>query len=226
MLILISHGSGGIGGNELRLAETFLSKGYNIGLLDYFSKFGIDSLGWIDHGPYIDLHECTFSDMFDFTMPQYDKIVHIGSSLGGYLGLYHSNHFVKNYCFYPGIIALTPKLLSNDYTNTTVFLAKNDNWCDNYIDFENHCLVPPISTIVPNTHHGFMIPNKNREILITKYNTTSKILSNDEFNTLKPNTHSFAKHFSEKNNQTIILQSNEKYSIMCIDQILKEITDL
>ena len=116
--------------------------------------------------------------------------------------------------------------MSNDYVNTTVFLAKNDNWCDNYNDFEAHCLMPPISTTVPNTHHGFMIPNKNREILITKYNTTSKILSNSEFDTLKPNTHSFAEHFSEKNNQTIVLQSNEKYSIMCINQILKEIAYL
>jgi hypothetical protein len=225
LLVLISHGSGGVGAGEYHIAESMLANGYTVGILDYFSAYGIQSLGWVDHGPHMDLHDVLFKDMFDIQFPEYKKIVHIGSSLGGYFGLYHSDKFIKNYCFYPGIIALTNQLLLADYSNTTVFSAANDDWCDNYTDFESQCRTPP-HKIVVDAHHGFLITDKSREILVTKYNTTARVLSITDFNKMKPNIYSFKTRFTKIENLKIHLQNHPECSTMCINHILAEITHL
>ena len=222
-LIVISHGSSGVGSAEQNIAYQFLSRGYNVAILDYFTKYNIESLGWIDFGPYMDTHDCTFEKMFDINFPEYENYIHIGCSLGGYFGLYHAEKFTKNYCFYPGIIAVTQELLDKDYTNTTVFIPSGDTWCDNYPQFEQLLKTPPEVIHMENTFHGYMLEDKDREILITKYNTTDTILSKDQFSELKPNAHSFIKLFPSRVNETIRLKSSKKHANISLNYILKDI---
>lgn len=205
------------------MAQQLLINGYNVAILDYFTKYNIQSLGWIDHGPHMDRHSCTFEQMFDIELPKYENYIHIGCSLGGYYGLYHAQKFTKNYCFYPGILGVTQKMIEQDYSNTTVFLPTFDSWCTNYAAFKEMCANPPKEYVVPDCYHGFMLSNKDREILITKYNTTQRILSNEQLGQLRPNHYTFALLFPGFHNEKIRLQSNEEYSIMCLNYILEEI---
>ena len=223
---MLSHGSGGPGASEERLRDFFIARGYTVGIVDYFTANGISSLGWMDQGPFADFYDATFKQIFDIKFPDWDKIVHLGFSLGGYVGLLHSEKFVKNYCFYPGIVGVTQDLLNKDYSNTTVILPELDTWCDNYYDFHQQCKSPPELLSITGAYHGFVLPNKQREILVTKYNTTGRILSSNEFNQLKFHHETLTETFVEKQNQIIRLQSNDKYSIMCLTKILSEIQDL
>lgn len=224
--MLLSHGSSGPGESENRIAKFFLSHGYSVGIIDYFTAHGIKSLGWIDHGPCMDQYTATFKDIFDIDFPVHDKIVHIGFSLGGYVGLLHSERFIKNYCFYPGIIALTGQLLEKDYSNTTAIIPSGDTWCDNFFSFYNQCKSPPTVDIAQDSYHGFMLPNKDREILITKYNTTGSVLSIEEFESLQFNCETLKTVFPDSVNQIIKLQSHPEYSIMYLNKILSEIENL
>jgi len=225
-LVVISHGSSGVGSAENNIAQQFLLKGYNVAILDYFTKYNIESLGWIDHGSYMDKHSCTFEQMFDIELPKYENYVHIGCSLGGYFGLYHAQKFIKNYCFYPGIIAVTQDLIEKDYSNTTVFLPSKDTWCDNYKDFEFMLDNAPDVIYMQDVYHGYMLDDKDREILITKYNTTSRILSNKQFSELRPNHYSFALLYPERVNEKIRLQSSKSHATMSLNFIFKELQDL
>jgi len=222
-LIVISHGSSGVGSAEQNIAQQFLVKGYNVAILDYFTKYNIESLGWIDFGPYMDKHSCTFEQMFNIELPEYKNYIHIGCSLGGYYGLYHAQKFVKNYCFYPGVIAVTQDLIEKNYSNTTVFIPSKDTWCDNYKDFELMLKTPPNVIHMDNAYHGYMLENKDREILISKYNTTSRILSNEQFSQLRPNHYAFALLYPERVNETIRLKSNKQHAILSVNYILKEL---
>tara|TARA_B100000035_G_scaffold129276_1_gene109910 strand:- start:1172 stop:1921 length:750 start_codon:yes stop_codon:yes gene_type:complete len=222
-LIVISHGSSGVGSAEQNIAYQFLTKGYNVAILDYFTKYDIESLGWIDFGPYMDKHSSTFEQMFDIELPEYKNYIHIGCSLGGYYGLYNAQKFIKNYCFYPGIIAVTQELIDKDYSNTKVFIPSGDTWCDNYKDFELMLKNPPEVINVPNAFHGYMLEDKDREILITKYNTTDRILSNEQFSQLRPNHYAFALLYPERVNETIRLKSNKKHATMSLNNIFKEL---
>lgn len=225
-LVLLSHGSSGPGESEQQIAEFFLANGYQVGLVDYFSPHNIDSLGWIDFGPYADTYTASFREIFDIKWPENQKIIHIGFSLGGYVGLLNAEKFTKNYCFYPGIVAVTQQLIDKDYTNTTVVLPEYDDWCDNYQKFNSMCKNPPKTSVAHGCYHGFMLPDKDREILITKYNTTERVLSSQEFNDLQFHYDVLTQAFPDKINQKIRLRSNKKYSIIYLNQILQEIQDL
>lgn len=222
ILILISHGSGGLGSAEYNAAEYFLSKGYRVGFLDYFSKYNISNLWWSGHATDRDCHTVSFNDMLtNITFPN-DKIVHIGFSLGGFFGIINADKFYKNYCFYPGIIAFTDKMLNADYKNTTVFQAEFDNWCY-YDPFGSYCKFPPTSIIIKNTFHGFMIPDKDYSVEIAIYNFPKKVISDEEFKSIMPNHDVLGKKYGYTN-RTIRLKYDKESCIMCLAQIYKEIT--
>ena len=217
IMILISHGSGGVGNAEYFCAETFLKKGYKVSIQDYFSKHKIKNLWWNYEEEFIDNHNITFAEMLD--CPVTGKIIHIGFSLGGFLGILNAERFYKNYCFYPGIIGITNKMTNKDYSNTTVFTALKDEWCD-YDHFENAIGVAP-NRIQIDAYHGFMIPGKDKEITIAKYHFPKHVISDEEFNNLKPNHQQLSKYgFDEK---TIRLQFNKEYANECYNYIGKNI---
>jgi hypothetical protein len=218
ILILISHGSGGTGDAELNAATFFLARGYKVGLIDYFTKWGIDKLWWCYQKGCIDEHSVSFEQMLtDHQFPYEDRIIHIGFSLGGTFGLLNAERFEKNFCFYPGIIGITEKLVSKDYSNTTVFVAELDNWCDNYNDFELLVARPPTRINVTG-HHGFMIPNKDKLFDGAKYNIPSIIMSQDEFSCIRP-SHSYLSSKYGYTEEKIRLKYNEESCILCLSYI-------
>lgn len=223
-MVYISHGSGGVGSNEWNIASFFLSAGYTVAILDYFSKHGIVKLLWDYNPKSTDNYSISFNDMLTANIPNYKKIVHIGCSLGGFFGLQQSIHFTKNYCFYPGVLAFTNAMLLKDYSNTTVFFANMDNWCDNYFSFHNQCTTPPAVKTV-DAYHGFMIPNKDVVIPVAKYNFPITPISQDEFDNLVPNHTRLSLTYGYTKSE-ILLQHNEEHCIMCLNHILKEINEL
>lgn len=224
ILILISHGSGGIGNAEKSTAEYFLKKGFKVGLLDYFTKWQIrnNNLNWYCKR-FKDDYSVTFEEMFSINFPQ-DKIIHIGFSLGGFLGIVNSTKFIKNYCFYPGILGFTKKLTEQDFTNTTVYIAEFDNWCDNFKNFESYCKFPPTTVFLKNSYHGYMIPNKDRELPVSKYYFPKNIMSYEEYKSLKPN-HDYLASVYGFENEKIRLLSNPNSCIICLTSILKEVNE-
>lgn len=211
LLILISHGSGGIGDAEWNAAEFFLKNGYKVGLLDYFSKWNVSKLFWCYKEHLRDNHSVSFNTMLtDITLPD-EKIVHIGFSLGGYLGLLNNDKFYKNFCFYPGILGY---LGQENFDNTTVIIAENDNWCTFNNTFVN-------TWIAKDCYHGFMIPNKDRDIPVAKYNFPTA-MTHKQYLKLIPN-HNYLTSVYGHTEETIRLKSNEKYSIMYLNKILESL---
>lgn len=222
-MILISHGSGGVTSAETSLSKFFLKNGFTVGIVDYFSKWGIKKVNWGYFDPIIDSHSVTFKDMFESINLNFSKqVVHIGLSLGGTLGLYHSNKFFKNYCFYPGIIGFTNSMVNRDYSNTTVFLAEHDNWCDNYKYFESNCILPPKKLNIPNVYHGFMSPRKNKTIDVARYNMGVEIISEKDFFDLLPNFCYLSEKYSY-DKAVVKLKHDKTQSTICKEYILKEI---
>ena len=117
ILVLISHGSGGIGAAEYNCARYFLQHGYRVGLLDYFSKWNIPKLFWNYQPNRQDDYYVTFDTILTKVELPDEKIVHIGFSLGGYFGILNNQKFYKNFCFYPGILGLHD---DKNYDNTTL----------------------------------------------------------------------------------------------------------
>jgi len=216
-LILISHGSGGIGEAEYATAEYFLSKGYRVGLLDYFSKYKIENLWWNYEERFRDDHRVSFETMLtDFILPYQYKIVHIGFSLGGFLGILNSHKFYKNYCFYPGVLGATKEMIEKDYSNTTVFVANKDEWCD-YDSFETLCTTSP-ERIDIDAYHGFMIPNKDKEITVAKYCLPRTTINSTEFYNLHP-CHVWLDFKYGYNPKTIRLRYSKEDAIICLKHI-------
>jgi dienelactone hydrolase len=224
LLVLISHGSGGVGAAEHATAEFFLQQGYIVGINNYFGKHNIQCLFWAEDDHVRDEYDVSFAQMLtDIDFPNY-KIAHIGFSLGGFLGLLNVNRFVRNYCFYPGILGMTSSLIEKDYSNTTTFLATQDNWTkEGYDVFESLALAPP-TKVECDAHHGFMIPDKNREIFIAKYNLPKRVMKETEFAALKPNHFYLSKKYGHYM-ETILLQSNEKCSILALDKITQDLNE-
>ena len=226
ILILISHGSGGIGAGERFLTKFWIDNGYTVGLLDYFTPHKVKKLYWTDHPLRADDYDATFTQMFTLPVLPYKKVVHIGLSLGAALGIHNANQFVKNFCFYPGMIAATQEHLNTDYNNTICFVAGNDNWCNDYYRaFESQCKTPPKRIDVPKATHGFMIPWKNKTIPVVKYQNPAMLVSKNVFDLLGPNHKILSQHFSYEH-QNIRLLYDKKSRIMCNNIMLEEVRDI
>lgn len=194
-LILISHGSGGIGEAEKHTAKFFIEQGYKVGIIDYFRPYNIKKLWWNYEEKFLDLHDTTFDNMLRLTHSFNEEIIHIGFSLGGFYGIQNSEKFLLNFCFYPGIFCFTNNHIEKDYSNTTVFTAGQDTWCNNYQSFSSLCKVPPAEIKIENAHHGFMIPDKHNKFTVAKYNFPVLPISLENFKSLKPNHYYLTEKF-------------------------------
>lgn len=222
MTIFISHGSGGVGDAERYTAEYFLNAGYKVMMLDYFSKYGIENLWWTFKEHIRDDHKTPFYNILtDFDIPCQDKIIHIGFSLGGFLGIINHDRFTHSYNFYPGVLGFTDTMTKKNYCDTTVFIAELDEWCDIYDDFEMHCNQPP-RTIRFDAHHGFMIPNKNRCIPIAKYHLPTVPISEEEFTTMRPSYYQLSERYGY-DEKDITLLGNDDLRMQCLEMIKEEI---
>jgi|TARA_B100001093_G_scaffold228914_1_gene219530 hypothetical protein len=223
MKIVISHGSGGIGSAETFARDFFESKGYEVHLIDYFTPHGIKNLWWSD-GDKQDDHDITFSKMFDVEFPKGD-IMHIGFSLGAFLGLIHHKRFIKNYLFYPGCIAITQSMLDVDYSTATVIVGTEDNGQNKYNIFKDMLKHPPSSHhYAPHAHHAFMLDEIDRTFKMVRYGNLGKVLSQQEFDELKPNHKYLSERYGHSSKETT-LKSDNNYRLQYLTMIEKEISE-
>lgn len=213
-LVYISHGSGGLGEGEWDIASFFLKNNYQVALLDYFSCYNIHKLFWDYRDHNQDHHTTPFKTLFDNAIiPDFDKIIHIGCSLGGFFGIHRAKDFTKNYCFYPGMLAFTKFHIENDYRNTTVIVGKKDNWCDNYQTFHNSCLFPP-KLIEVDAYHGFMNTRKNVKIPVAKYHLAKNVCTDNEFAEMIPNHKWLSTKFTFEKSQILLRGSKKEHKIL------------
>jgi dienelactone hydrolase len=187
MKILISHGSGGITAAEADTRDFLVAEGYDVQMLDYFTQHGINSVRWSPtNNP--SNYDVTFEEMFDIEFPS-DDIIHIGFSLGGFLGLVHNEKFVHNFLFYPAILGFTQAMLERDYTNTTVFLGSEDAGKSKYEKFQNQAVNPPSNVhLLQGAHHAFMVDGIDRQFDMVQYDGNyGDLMGHDEFCELRPN---------------------------------------
>lgn len=207
MKIVISHGSGGIGSAETFARDFFESKGYNVELIDYFTPHGIDRLRWSEREP--DNYDVTFEKMFDIEFPRGD-LVHIGFSLGAFLGIVNHTKFIKNYLFYPGVLGMTQKMLDVDYSNASVITCSNDKGKYKYDKFKSLLKNPPLMNyVLPHAHHAFMIEDIDFKFNMVRYNTTDNIMSSEEFSQLKPNHKYLSDRYGHTTTPTHLLFDKE-----------------
>lgn len=193
--------------------------------MDYFTKHGINKLSWEYDPVRQDRYTVPFKYMFDdAAMPSYDKIVHIGCSLGGFFGIYKSECFTRNYCFYPGMIAFTDQMLEKDYGNTVVITGELDTWCDNYHIFNNQCRNPP-SLVKVNATHGFMIPGKDKTIYIAKYRLPAHAMSETDFERMIPNHQWLSEKFGFDQSEILLLH-DETNCNRILNHILEEVDNI
>ena len=223
-LILISHGSGGIGSAEYNVARYFISRGYSVGILDYFSKYGIDKIIWrAEPVELTDEYDVTFYQMLtDIQWPD-EPIIHIGFSLGGLLGLLNAERFVKNFCYYPGILFYTQELLDKNYLNTTIFKAENDNWCTDTDEFVSKCSMPPVVESCP-AGHGFMKPDYDYTIPVAMFRSNETVLPLDTARQLRVSFKQLSSMF-DYHVETVRLKSDWASMIATLNYIRSSISN-
>tara|TARA_Y100001954_G_C15810253_1_gene604820 strand:+ start:590 stop:1276 length:687 start_codon:yes stop_codon:yes gene_type:complete len=223
MKIVISHGSGGIGSAESFTRVFFESKGYEVHLIDYFTPHGITNLWWSD-GDKQDAHDVTFSEMFNVKFPEGD-LIHIGFSLGAFLGIVNHKHFLKNYLFYPGCIAIAESMLDVDYSNAVVIAGTEDNGQNKYAIFRDMLKHPPSKHYeLPGVHHAFMVSHIDRSFDMVRYGNIGKVMNQQEFDQLKPNHKYLGERYGYETKRTI-LKSHNEYRLQYLNMIEKEIRD-
>lgn len=209
MKIVISHGSGGVGPAEQYFKNFLEEHGYDVYINDYFTPNNIKSLRWSEVDP--DDYDATFSKMFDVDLPDEDMI-HIGFSLGGYFGLVNSEKFKKNILFYPAVLGYTKHMLEKDYNNTVVVLCTEDPGKIKYENFHKEAINPPPMTYtLVGAHHAFMVEGIDKEFDMVRYGGNyGKLMSEEEFNQLKPN-HDYLSTRYTHTNRRAILKFDEMY---------------
>ena len=202
MKIVISHGSGGIGSAELICKEFLEANGLDVELNDYFSKNNIKMVYWSDK-EHQNKEDVTFKQLCDLDVNE--ETIHIGFSLGGFVGLVNNKKFVKNFLFYPGLIGYTQEMLECDYSNTTVYFGSEDPGKEKFYNFMSMCDKPPsLNIMVSGAHHAFMTKNMDRTIDMVRYNNLSRILSNEEFSELKINHEFMSKKYGYHTKKRIL----------------------
>ena len=223
MKVLISHGSGGIGPAELNMQKVLESAGYEVLLLDNFAKHNIKMLRWnAEIEP--DNYDCMFDEMFNYDFSEDEDLIHIGFSLGGFFGLKHSDKFIKNYLFYPGIFGFTKEMLERNYHNTMVFMASEDGGAYKYYNFEKQAKSPPNKYLLVGAHHGFMIEGSDREIDMVSYGGNwGNLMDDSEFLELKPN-HAYLSNRYGHTSRSAVIKHHPEFSHM-YSVIVKEDID-
>lgn len=223
MKIIVSHGSGGVGSAEKYTKDFFENLGVEVILIDYFTPHGISNLRWHTNNP--DNYDVTYREMFNIDFPTDEKLVHIGFSLGGFLGLCHVEKFYKNFLFYPGVIGFTENMLKKDYSNTYVIVGTNDKGAYKYENFRSKLEKPPLAHYHLNqAHHAFMVDDIDREFDMVRYDLLDP-MSEDEFAQLKPN-HAYMSNKYGHYCSTQTLLSNPDYRHQYLNIIAEELNVL
>jgi esterase/lipase len=219
-IICISHGSSGFGETEKYLGNYFNTLGYEVIFNNYLADNKIEKLYWSNYKDFNDEYNVTLNQLCKIILPN-KPIIHIGFSLGGYVGLVNADKFIKNYCFYPGILPMHHSIKNKDFSNTTLFLPEHDNWCTNTHQFIDALDTPMKSITIKNTKHGFMLLNKNRSFDVITYDFPIFVDTNELEQFLF--NHNVLTNKYKHQYTTVNLQSDNIAASICLDYIVNEI---
>jgi dienelactone hydrolase len=161
-LLIMSHGSGGISDIDIDFAKLACSEGYQVAIIDHFTKRNVKSQLWHDVENIYPSFADRAVDIYTVAK-QYntDKKILFGISAGGTACLLCSKDFDKTFLAYPALIGITSPML--EAKNVTIVTGKDDNWTPpdqakryaKHVDCDLHII---------DGHHGFLNPRENRQL--------------------------------------------------------------
>jgi hypothetical protein len=224
LTICISHGSSGLGETEYQISKFFSSRGYQVVYNNYFEKNSIDRMHWHNTLGFNDSYKVNLKKLCEFDNNN-KNIVHIGLSFGGYIGLVNSDKFVKNYCFYPGVLPMEECIKNFNLSNTTIFLPEFDNWCKYPDDFFNNFSIAPNVVNVANADHGFMSVNKDRIFEVIVYDFENLFVPAKELEDFILD-HALLMNMYQSQKKMVRIKSNVELTQHYLSQILNDIRQL
>lgn len=220
--IVLSHGSTGVGTSEIFLANFFLNHGYDVTIIDHFLPFGIDHLSWGD-GAFEDYHpDVTLSDLLDtFFDVTWSHSVHIGMSLGGYLGVARAELFSKIYALYPGFLPLPKEGLFEQLHKIRLFVPEYDNWCKIPEPFISQ-LHPAQIQLMKGAYHSFMSIDKNKIARVFSYEFEKPFVPKSDLKNYNLSHKCLSAH-AKCEKLDVPLRSDPHISKLVLDLILKDL---
>ena len=159
-LLVMSHGSGGISDIDIDFANIACANGYQVVVVDHFTKRGVKSQIWHDVDNIYPTFDDRAVDIYDVSTKykSYKKIL-FGISAGGTSCLICSADFDKTFVAYPALIGITESML--EAHKVTIVTGNDDNWTPvvqahryaEYVDVELHTV---------DGFHGFLNPREDR----------------------------------------------------------------
>lgn len=130
--------------------------------------FGIERLNW-GEAKFEDTFDVSLQDLIEtFTDVDTKECVHVGMSLGGYLGIARADLFEKVYAVYPGLLPLPREGFLKNSHKLHVFVPEHDNWCKIPKALESH-LQRSQKTLLEGAYHSFMSLEKNKVAQVFRY---------------------------------------------------------
>jgi len=161
-LLVMSHGSGGISDIDTDFAKIACANGYQVVIVDHFTKRGVKSQIWHDVDNIYPNFDDRASDIYTVSA-KYDanKKILFGISAGGTACLICSADFDKTFLVYPALVGITQPML--EAHKLTIVTGKDDDWTPasqahryaKYVDLDLH---------IVDGFHGFLNPREDRFI--------------------------------------------------------------
>lgn len=159
-LLVMSHGSGGISDIDLDFAKLACSKGYQVAVIDHFTKRNVKNQMWHNVENIYPSFDDRAMDIFG-VLKKYksERNVLFGISAGGTASLICSSEFDKTFIVYPALVGITEQMLSAK--NVTVVTGKDDDWTplDQAARYAEHV---DIDLHVVDGYHGYLNPREDR----------------------------------------------------------------
>lgn len=208
--------------SEVKIADFFLEKGFEIELFDHFTPLRIDKLNWGYLTGLVDSHETSLLELVEsIDSVQCTSQHHLGFSLGGYIGLNNAHLFKTVFCCYPGILPIIKSHFTENVDKIHIFEGSEDMWTR----FPSE-LRPLIHGdhfhIIDGAYHSFMSFDKDKECPVYSYQFNELFADRPTLSQIQLNHSSISKFGSFK--KIVSRNKTHKDGIRTVlNKILKEI---
>ena len=220
--IVISHGSSGLSISEIDISNTFLDQGFIVQLIDHFKTFSKKKFNWGYRDKYIDKEPINIEQLYrslDCLLPENN--IHLGFSLGGYLGLAFQSYFQKVYSFYPGYLPFDEQISYLKWDNIKIYIPENDNWC--LIPKEIQHFIPTDNiVIVNNCFHGFMSSKKDKVAHVSRYHFIKQFYPLHQLSKININYEGLDNISNKCDHIEVRIKSNNNCRQRIINQIIED----
>ncbi len=220
--LAISHGSGGLSLSEVKIADFFLEKGFEIQLFDHFTPLRISKLNWGHTNELLDTYSTTLLELIE-TMESLQCVskYHLGFSLGGYLGINNSHLFKGVFCCYPGVLPFIKKRIVENREKIYIFEGSEDSWTKFPNELKSLISKRNLLTI-DGAHHSFMSFNKDKDCQVYSYEFDDLLTDRNTLAQIQLNHLSIAK-FGTFKKVTSKNKTHHAGMNIVLNKILKEI---